>query len=238
MKKCSKCKEEKEISNFYKSKRYKDGLYPSCKDCGELYYTNNIDRIKVRSKEYRALNDEKTKAYRIKYNREHKEKKKLSSKEWRENNKDKVREYYIQHLVKDKEKRKAYKKRYDEKNRDRINFTNRERYKNDILYRLKIVVKSAIKRMIRNQLSNSKVLGCSYLEFKLHLESNFEPWMNWDNHGLYNGEFNYGWDLDHIVPISSAQSEEDIIKLNHYTNLQPLCSKINRDIKTNKIEVI
>ena len=81
MKKCSKCKEEKEISNFYKSKRYKDGLYPSCKDCGELYYTNNIDRIKVRSKEYRALNDEKTKAYRIKYNREHKEKKKLSSKE-------------------------------------------------------------------------------------------------------------------------------------------------------------
>ena len=71
MKKCSKCKEEKEISNFYKSKRYKDGLYPSCKDCGELYYTNNIDRIKVRSKEYRALNDEKTKAYRIKYNREH-----------------------------------------------------------------------------------------------------------------------------------------------------------------------
>ncbi len=30
MKKCSKCKQEKESYNFYKSKRLKDGLYPSC----------------------------------------------------------------------------------------------------------------------------------------------------------------------------------------------------------------
>ena len=57
--------------------------------------------------------------------------------------------------------------------------------------------------------------------------------MNWNNYGIYNGEFNYGWDLDHIIPISLAKSEEEIIKLNHYTNLQPLCSKTNRDIKRN-----
>ena len=57
--------------------------------------------------------------------------------------------------------------------------------------------------------------------------------MNWNNYGIYNGEFNYGWDLNHIIPISSAKSEEEIIKLNHYTNLQPLCSKTNRDIKRN-----
>ena len=59
----------------------------------------------------------------------------------------------------------------------------------------------------------------------------FESWMSWENRGLYNGELNYGWDIDHIVPLSSAKKEDDIIKLNHYSNLQPLCSKVNRDIK-------
>ena len=55
--------------------------------------------------------------------------------------------------------------------------------------------------------------------------------MAWENKGLYNGELNYGWDVDHIKPLSTASSEEELIILNHYTNLQPLCSKINRDIK-------
>jgi hypothetical protein len=55
--------------------------------------------------------------------------------------------------------------------------------------------------------------------------------MNWNNHGLYNGKSNYGWDLDHIIPISSAKTEDDVYKLHHYTNLQPLDSHINRDIK-------
>ena len=57
--------------------------------------------------------------------------------------------------------------------------------------------------------------------------------MTWENKGLYNGELNYGWDIDHIIPVSSGKTEDDMIKLNHYTNLQPLCSKINRDIKRN-----
>ena len=59
--------------------------------------------------------------------------------------------------------------------------------------------------------------------------------MSWDNYGLYNGTLNYGWDIDHIIPVSSCNSEEDLIRLNHYTNLQPLCSKVNRDIKRNVV---
>ena len=55
--------------------------------------------------------------------------------------------------------------------------------------------------------------------------------MNWDNYGLYNGEEKYGWDLDHIVPLSSAECEGDIYRLNHYSNIQPLCSYVNRDVK-------
>jgi len=51
----------------------------------------------------------------------------------------------------------------------------------------------------------------------------------------YNGSPNFGWDIDHITPVSSAKTEEDIIKLNHFTNLKPLCSYINRDIKKAKL---
>ena len=68
-----------------------------------------------------------------------------------------------------------------------------------------------------------------------YLESKFEDWMNCENYGLYNGELNYGWDIDHKIPLSSGKTEEKIIELNHYTNLQPLCSKINRDIKKDLI---
>jgi hypothetical protein len=54
--------------------------------------------------------------------------------------------------------------------------------------------------------------------------------MIWDNYGLYNGTPEYGWDIDHIIPSSSAITEEELLKLNH-CNLQPLCSYFNRDIK-------
>lgn len=59
--------------------------------------------------------------------------------------------------------------------------------------------------------------------------------MNWDNYGKYNGELNHGWDIDHIIPISNAKTEEEVYILNHYSNLEPLCSKINRDIKIDKL---
>jgi len=81
----------------------------------------------------------------------------------------------------------------------------------------------------------TEILGCSFEEFKTHLENQFEPWMNWENKGLYNKTRDYGWDIDHIIPISTANTTEDIIRLNHYTNLRPLCSYVNRNIKKDKV---
>jgi hypothetical protein len=95
-----------------------------------------------------------------------------------------------------------------------------------------------LKSFNRNGISKTsktcEILGCSFEELKNHLESQFEPWMTWDNKGNPKDgilEANKSWDIDHIIPISTAKTEEDIIRLNHYTNLQPLCSYINRVIK-------
>lgn len=62
------------------------------------------------------------------------------------------------------------------------------------------------------------------------MEKQFQPWMNWENYGKYNGEYFFGWDVDHIRPISSFDltDPEQQKKAFHYTNLQPLCSRMNR----------
>lgn len=70
------------------------------------------------------------------------------------------------------------------------------------------------------------ILGEEWNVVKNHFESLFEDGMNWDNHGM--------WHIDHIIPISSAKSEQEVIKLCHYKNLQPLWAKDNR-LKSNKV---
>jgi hypothetical protein len=109
----------------------------------------------------------------------------------------------------------------------------------DSLYVLRVKIRKTISQSFKRTGYNKKshtydILGCSYEEFKTYLESKFESWMNWENKGLYDGKtLNYGWDIDHIIPVYSAANEEEIIKLNHYTNLQPLCAYYNRHIKFN-----
>jgi len=38
------------------------------------------------------------------------------------------------------------------------------------------------------------------------------------------------------IPLSNAESQEELLRLNYFDNLQPLCSKVNRDIKKNNLE--
>jgi hypothetical protein len=90
----------------------------------------------------------------------------------------------------------------------------------------------AFKKSNNKKLSKtSEILGCSLDEFKNYIETKFELWMNWSNFGMKKDELNRSWELDHIIPLVTAKTEEEVIKLNHYTNFQPLCSKINRGVK-------
>jgi hypothetical protein len=135
--------------------------------------------------------------------------------------------------------RNEYAKKYRFENRDKINKKRKEKYNNDNLFRISLSIRKLVGKSFKTNgvKKNSKtrnILGCSFEEFKIHLESKFEPWMSWDNYGNPKDnkyELNKTWDIDHIIPISSASTQEEIIKLNHYTNLQPLCSYTNRFLK-------
>jgi hypothetical protein len=205
MKVCSKCKEEKELSYFDKDKRKKDGHRSQCKKCIKEYYLNN--------KEY-------YKEYKEKY----KEKYKEYYKERYKNNKEKNKEYY-------KEYRKEYYKNNKEKHKEYCKEYIKNRMQIDPLFKLKCNIRSLIRTSIKNKgftksSQTYNILGCTYEEFKKHLENQFTKGMNWENQGE--------WHLDHIYPVSLAKDEEELYKLNHYTNFQPLWAEDNLK-KGNKV---
>lgn len=221
---CKNCKENKETNLFSKNKNSKDGMNHNCKLCMNVYYLNNIERIKNKGKEWRGNNPENIIIAGIKY---------------KELNPDYGKDYYNNNKLKLNYNSREYQK----ENREVLNEYRRNRYNNDPLFRMKDLIRSHIHHSFKfNKLikgnSTKDILGCSFKEFKQHIESLFKPWMNWENQGDPKDgilEFNKTWDLDHIIPISSANSEEDVIRLNHYTNFQPLCSKINREVKRNTL---
>jgi hypothetical protein len=187
------------------------------------------DPIKIResNKKYYYKNKDKIKEYRVK----NKERRGESFKKWNELNKDKRKEYVIKWKTDNKEQVKRY----------NINY-HCNRRKTDALFgfqhRIRSLIRVSFKKNGYSKKSKTQViLGTDYKSFKEYLEGLWEPWMSWDNYGLYKKDtFNYGWDIDHIIPSSSAKTEEELIKLNHYTNLKPLCSKVNRHVKKDKLQ--
>jgi hypothetical protein len=258
-KECTKCKEIKDISNFYKNSK-KDGYRSICKQCynekTKSYYDENKDTLTQYKKEWREKNIDKIleddKLKRNSLTESDKIKISEYNKNWREGNKEtqklKKQEYYQDN----REDFLLKSKKYREENKDKIkdyqfnyrpikNTKRKERLKSDILFSVEKSIRNNIYDCFkRNGYKKSsrtyEILGCTFEEFKIHLEKMFEDWMNWENKGLYNGELKYGWDIDHRIPISSATSEEEMIKLNHYTNLQPLCSYTNRYIKRDHLD--
>jgi len=219
-KKCNKCNEVKLITEYHKNGKY---YYSICKQCKREYRVENYERESEIRKQRDEINKDKINEQKREY------RKGDVYKQYRINNTEKYKEYNIEY----------YKNNKDKVNKQKLEYI-KNKYKNNELFRLSQNIRRGISLSFKKNGFTKKsrtyeILGCTYEEFKVHIESLWQPWMNWDNYGLYNGELNYGWDIDHIIPSSSSESEEDIIKLNHHTNLQPLCSKVNRDIKRNKV---
>jgi len=102
---------------------------------------------------------------------------------------------------------------------------DRKRYKIDIEYKLRDNLRSRLNKAIKNsQKSGSAVndLGCSIEEFKTYIESKFEPWMTWENHGPYDKNRDT-WQLDHIEPLVkyNLENRDELLKACHYSNIRP-----------------
>ena len=177
------------------------------------------------------MNELEKKEYNKKYSELNKEKLKLYKKEWIKNNKDKIEGHRKKHI----ENNKEYYKEYYKENKQKINkyYKKYQKQKRELnpLFKLRVNIGNLIrlsitKKGFKKQSKTFKILGCSYEEFKQHIERQFKKGMTWENQ--------VEWHLDHIYPVSLAKDENELLKLNHYTNFQPMWA-IENIIKGNKI---
>jgi hypothetical protein len=202
----------------------------------KIKYQKNKEQIIAKVKEYKKLNPDIEKRSYDK----NKETRLEKQKKYGEKNKERIKQYKKEYQQKNKERLNQISNEYRLTNKKLINEKIKNRVKSDPMYALTVSIRKNIlkafrKRTFEKTSSTKDILGCTFEELKQYIESKFKPWMNWDNRGLYNGEPEYGWDIDHIIPLDTAKTVEDIVKLNHYSNLQPLCSYYNRDIKRAKL---
>lgn len=208
MKTCSKCNFEGEDIYF---KKY------SCSACEKKYkqewYIRNKQRILLKAKEsYSDNRDAKlkyVKNYRTKYP-------------------NKIRAQ--------KEKDKPNKRIADSKKYHKI--------KNIPNNKIKASISTLINKALRKQFSSKGGISClQKLEYKiedlkLHLESLFEPWMNWENKSKYDPKTwddddtsTWAWQLDHIIPQCklpySSMDDDNFKKCWALENLRPYSAKQN-----------
>lgn len=233
---CKTCKKEhgkkyrethkEQIKQYYELNKEKIN-----KRNNENYYKNKDKRSK-RAKIYYQNNKEykKTKANEYYYNnikQIH-----LKQKEYYQRNKETIKEKSKKYRCEHIQERKKYNENYRKNNRNIINKRHNQRMKEEPIYYLKHRIRALIKKsFIRRNETKAKrteqILGCNIDFFINYLiktyENNYNEKWNWD----YLKDVH----IDHIIPLSEVNTEEEVIKLCHYTNLQLLKAKDNLDKK-------
>lgn len=186
-----------------------------------------------------SIYSERKRAYNRLYVKTHPEKVRLNQKKYKskESYKIKLREHQKTQKYRDKfnswrrtPKYREYVKKYRQTETYKLYMLqyNRKYYKHksstDVIYKLKCVVRSRIKRAIEKNYKRGLAinsLGCSIEQLKMHLENQFTDNMSWNNYGK--------WQIDHIVPLAifDLTNTEQLKVALHYSNLQPLWAEDN-----------
>lgn len=117
---------------------------------------------------------------------------------------------------------KAYMKAFYQQNKTQMWEENKYKEQNNPLYGRKVKVRKMITSYVRKYSSTDRyidLLGCTIREFREYLRSKFKVGMSFNNYGE--------WQIDHIVPLVTANTIEEVDRLCHYTNLQPLWAEEN-----------
>lgn len=210
---CSKCKVASPLDNFGLLKSSKDGYRYDCNSCRKQYRENMKEHIKAKNSAYYEANKERM-------NNEHRDRWNKNKDRYNEQRKEYRQRPQVQEHIKMKNKEYLPTRKLKIK----------ERRKTDLEFQLSEILRSKIHKMLSGKTTSyQSYIGCDISWLKRWLEYKFDANMNWQNLGTY-------WQVDHILPIAKFNlcNEREKYICFHWTNLQPLPSKENRE-KSDKI---
>ena len=234
---CNKCNTTKLLAEFPKNKSKKGGYQGECKKCArmrvKLHTENNKENKKIYQKEYYKNNKEKLLLQKKEYNLFKKTTKDVLIQKQNKHIKNCSKCDTVQPIAnfsKDKYHKdglqtycKSCAIAYRNKNKEKMALYRKDYMRNRRSIDPLLSLRDRIARGINKSLKKKgytktsmtyEILGCSYEEFKVYIESKFLEGMSWDNRSE--------WHLDHIIPVSYGLTEEEILALNHHSNFQPL----------------
>lgn len=217
-------KERKRELSRIRNKRYRDA---------------HPDRVRAK----RERDADYNKAYQKEWYIKNQQKLKRKQRIYYQENREAVLEYQKEYNVKNRNAITSHNRKWVAKQKaNDPDFQNRcrrasvksflKRRDNDPAFRLLCNMRCRLKDILkknglRKEDSTMELVGCSFGEFRTHIASQFEPWMNWDNYGAGDGF----WVCDHIIALSRFDhgDPEDMKRAWHYSNLRPLCWRKNME---------
>ena len=212
------------------------------KNYGKAYREVNKGKIKLQRRKWEKENAEYLKKYHQEYYQKHQEYLINQNKRYYQENLEEKKAYARNYASLNKEvfllrakedykknrtKKLAQAKDYGKNHRKQINERARLRRKNDIKFRLDERMGGAIYEALKKRKMGRRwkdLVEFNIEDLVIHLETQFKPWMNWDNYG--NRKDRRTWWIDHIKPISlfDYSSPEDLEFKECWAlkNLQPL----------------
>lgn len=219
----SKTKRKEYIRNYHllhkeeiKAKRAKYYLEhkEEIREKHKKWCSEHKEQIKISTKKYLIAHRENIEVWIEKYKIENKEQIKKRVEKWRITHQEEIKQYRIIYSGRQKGKNKESRKAYLKKKRlaDPL-FKMIGNIRNRTCFVFK-------KMKLNKPAKTEELLGADFKTVMFHIESQFTFGMSWEKVGK---EIH----IDHKKPLAKAKTEKQLLKLCHYTNLQPLWAEDN-----------